>query len=592
MSVVRAEDLSYSSPLYTLTLPADRPFAYLDRGGQRVVELFVPGGVHPLQGRDDTTEIAPWEEESGTQESVFTLRCRSSVWESKVYTLRCTPERITLGTTVCGEGDLAEVEYGGGYCSARPRWGSGRFFSGASFEQVFNPEPNAEDRSTLSPSSSAVIDLTGGPLPGRRHWTFTPAPFLFGFDTGNGWLGLGIEPAAGENRFTEYRYHGGEGFWLSLSYEGYTAVRGEYVLPDLGIDFADDPLAALDAHVTHLRASGRAPTGGQNRPDWWSRPMFCGWGAQCGLAAVEGGYTVSDPARPDHRAFLATMSRAASYARQEVYEGFLEHLAAQGIAPGTVVLDDKWQSTYGGNEVDERKWPDLRGFIRERHGQEQHVLLWLKAWDPEGVPAEECIRNASGLPLAVDPTNPAYEARLRAQVRRMLSPDGYDADGFKIDFTHRIPGGPSMQLARPVWGLELMKVYLGIIYREAKAAKPDALIMTHTAHPYMSDTLDMVRLNDMLDLTRLDDPTAGMDIERTVTFRARVARIACPDALIDTDNWPVRNREMWRRYVRLQRSLGVPSLYFASAVDLTQEPLERADYDALHEAWHGMVRTP
>ena len=70
------------------------------------------------------------------------------------------------------------------------------------------------------------------------------------------------------------------------------------------------------------------------------------------------------------------------------------------------MIDDKWQATYGGNEPDAAKWPDLRGWIADRHERGQHVLLWWKAWDPEGLPAELCIRRPDGVPVALDPTNP------------------------------------------------------------------------------------------------------------------------------------------------------------------------------------------
>lgn len=82
------------------------------------------------------------------------------------------------------------------------------------------------------------------------------------------------------------------------------------------------------------------------------------------------------------------------------------------------------------------------GFIRKQHASGKKVLLWLKAWDPEGVPGEECITNAGGFALSVDPSNPIYEERLRRSIRMMLFADGYDADGFKVDFTARIPSGP------------------------------------------------------------------------------------------------------------------------------------------------------
>src|SRR5690606_26863520 len=147
---------------------------------------------------------------------------------------------------------------------------------------------------------------------------------------------------------------------------------------------------------------------------------------------------------------------APDYARQEHYDTFLSILQKEDVSPGTIVLDDKWQATYGNNEVDTTKWPDLPAFVRRQHGHGRRVLLWLKAWDPDGIAVEECMLNAAGMPIAVDPGNPAFQHRLRNSVRRMLSPEGYDADGFKIDFTARIPSGPGIRRFGQTWGLELM----------------------------------------------------------------------------------------------------------------------------------------
>jgi hypothetical protein len=295
----------------------------------------------------------------------------------------------------------------------------------------------------------------------------------------------------------------------------------------------------------------------QPRPDWWQTPIFCGWGEQCYLAASQGG-------------------RAPDYARQDVYEDFLETLEARDVIPGIVVLDDKWQSTYGENRADETKWPDLRGFIAGQHARGRRVLLWLKAWDPEGLPLEECITNASDLPIACDPSTPAYEHRLRAAVRRMISAEGYDADGFKIDFTARIPAGPGLNIHGDTWGLELMRLYLKILHSEAKRMKPDALIMTHTPHPYLEDVVDMIRLNDI---------NSSRDINESMAHRARVAAIACPNLSIDTDDWPMPDKAAWRKYTRLQPQLGVPSLYYATHIDSTGEALDADDYALIRETW-------
>jgi len=580
------QDLRFSADSYTLTFPSDRPFVYLaDQAGQRLADLFVLSSVHTLGGLDDSVAMEAWQVDTSAAETVFSMRVSSSLWDAKTIEFRCLAHRLTYQITVEGQGMLSEARYFGGYSSAHPRWGSGFFPSGNTFLRGFNPEPNTRNQPYFDPAGGTVIDLSGGPLPGKRHWFFTPAPFCLAFETRTGWIGLGVEAEQGENCFTEYRYHGGPGFSLSLAYDGMTQVQGRYRLPAIGFDFAADEYAVLTAHVTALRIANQAPSLDAYRPEWWSRPIFCGWGAQCALAAADHGYGVQEPERPDFRAFLATMRYAAGYARQNLYEEWLASLARAGVVPGTVVLDDKWQHTYGDNVVDEEKWPDLPGFVRRHHAEGRHVLLWLKAWDREGVPDEECILNAAGVPLSVDPTNPQFDRRLRASVRRMLSPDGYGADGFKIDFTHRIPNGPGLRIHGDSWGLELLRLYLSIIHDEARAIKADALIMAHTPHPYLTDVVDMIRLNDMLDLTELDDPLAGWDIARAMELRARVARAACPDTLIDTDNWPVRNKAVWREYIELQPKIGTPSLYFATHIDLTQEPLEAEDYDLIRETW-------
>jgi hypothetical protein len=587
--------LKVYSSTYQLEFAQDRPFVYLkDAAGSRIAELFVLASIHPLNGRDDTTQVGAWHAEEGLNHITLCLETASSAWKSKTIRLRCMPNRFTYEVEVEVEEhaqgnrgssasakpsasavSLAEAIYFGGYSSASLRWGSGFFWSGQSFQQGFNPEPDCAEIYTFPPECSSSINLTGVPLPGRDDWFFTPPPFCYAFETAPAsqshsqssvWLSLSVEARPGENRYCDYRYHGSRGaFHLSLDFEGHTPIQARYLLPAIAFDFGPDPYTLLAAHVQHLRAGGLAPTpAGSYRPDWWSEPIFCGWGAQSHLANISGG-------------------RAPDYATQASYEAFLHTLSDHGICPGTIVIDDKWQTNYGENQLDPDRWPDLPGFIHSRHENGQRVLLWLKAWDPQGIPANECITNAAGLPLAVDPTNPAFERRLRQSIRRMLSFDGYGADGFKIDFSARIPSGPGIQTyasaTNPVggaWGLELMRLYLGIIHDEARRVKADALIITHTPHPYLADLVDAVRLNDINTCT---------DVTRQMTHRARVAAIACPEALIDMDNWPMRDKASWREYLALKPALGIPALYFASHIDSTGEALTEEDYCLLRTAW-------
>jgi hypothetical protein len=545
---------------YTLTFAPDRPFVYVqDTHDRRLAELFVLSSVHPLQGRDDTTCLRPWTFQQSPQEICFSMSVDSSCWREKTYRFRCSPRRFVYEVEVEGEGQLFDVNYFGGYSSALLRWGSGFFWSGQKFKQGFNCEPNALEINQFTPAEGSGIGLMGVPLPGKSDWFFTPPPFCFGFKGEEGWLGVGVEAAPGQNNYTEYRYNGGrECFYLSLDFEGHQRVAGRSTLPAIGFDFAEDEYAILAAHVAALQSNGDVPVLEPHaKPAWWYEPIFCGWGAQAYLAE-------------------AARGKAPGYSRQQLYERFLKTLDDRQVNPGIVVLDDKWQASYGENRADENKWPDLRAFVDQQHARGRKVLLWLKAWDPEGIPVEECITNARGAALAVDPTNPKLVHRLRESVRMLLSAEGMNADGFKIDFTARIPSGPAIRAYGEAWGLELMKLYLQIIYTEAKKTKPDALIMAHTPHPYLADVLDMIRLNDI---------NIDKDVITAMTLRNRVARIACPQAIIDTDNWPIKDRATWREYLRLQPQLGVPSLYFASHIDTTQEPLGAQDYELIRQVW-------
>ena len=191
------------------------------------------------------------------------------------------------------------------------------------------------------------------------------------------------------------------------------------------------------------------------------------------------------------------------------------------------------------------KWPDLRGWIAARHDAGQRVLLWYKAWDAEGVPAEACITNHAGSVLGLDPSNPAGEAAIRAAVARMLSPDGLDADGLKIDFTARTPSGVATRSHGGEWGVDLLRRLLDTMADEARGIKPDALLVGQTPNSIVAPAVDMIRLNDAL---RLDDPPGRVDLVGQMRIAPRSQRQPVREHLIDTDDWCVPDLASWRAY--------------------------------------------
>ena len=561
-----------TSPNYTLEVDARARATIASTSGDHWATLRLLAALDTLDGPDETLEIEP-PRVSGTQPVTVDVKRRSTRWDDAQVSLVCTDDDVELRTTVRGSGALTDVHLLGGRATL-PALPTGFLLSGHSFRTLFSPNPGDPGRLVRSAAESAVVGVSGDGTPGRGHWFFTPAPLSLWLTTADvdspeaadeGWFGLSLAAPVEELTFVQLVYAAADrGFSLRLEYEGHTRVDGEFAAPAIVLTpRAADPYAGLRRHRDDLVERGAAPPPEpRDAPAWWNEPIFCGWGAQGGLARANGGI-------------------APALATQANYERFLAHLDVQGVVPGTIVLDDKWQASYGMNEPDTDKWPDLRAWIADRHERGQHVLLWWKAWDTEGFPAELCVRNADGAPVAVDPTNPASCDELARIVRRMLGPDGLDADGLKVDFTARTPSGTSLTTHGEGWGIALLHRLLHVVYGAAKDAKPDALVITHTPHPAFVDVTDMIRLNDML---RLDDPPPHPPIVPQMRYRATVVRAACPELPIDTDDWYAPSLAEWRAYAAVKPHLGVPSLYYAESLE-TGEELEPADYDVLRTTW-------
>jgi hypothetical protein len=582
--------ISVAKPAYRLDVSPDGLRATLaSPQGEHWATLRLLAALDTAAAPDETLAVsAPRQEDDE-----ITVERRSTVWERAGITLTCRDDAIEVRAWVSGSGALTDVHLlGGRSLIPAGAWPEGPdaplgfMPSGASFRTLFSPNPGHPGLLVRSAAQRAVVGVSGDGTPGRGHWFFTPAPLWLALTTAErvadpavpveeGWLGLGIAAPVAELDFVQLVYEPGDlAFSLRLEYEGHTRVEGDFEAPVLVLTPGmPDVYTGLRRHREDLVALGAAPAPVEReRPGWWSDPIFCGWGAQCHLARVEG-------------------ARAPALATQASYDRFLGLLEAEELVPGTVVIDDKWQTAYGTNEVDTGKWPDLAGWIAARHDRGQHVLLWWKAWDPEGLPPELCIVNPDGAPVALDPTNPATRELLRRQLHRMLGPDGLDADGLKIDFTARTPSGYALAAAGDAWGLALLHELLAVVYDAAKEAKPDALIITQTPNPAFVDVTDMIRLNDML---RMDDPQPWPPVVAQMRQRAEIVRAACPELLIDTDDWCVPDLATWREYVDAKLELGVPSLYYASHLDATGEALEPEDYAALRRTWAewGARRTP
>jgi hypothetical protein len=574
-----ADRITVAGAGYCLHIARQQPTAELSLNGRLITTLLLASGADTMDAADEQTWLDPLRIAREPEAVTLTWRGHSALWAAKTITLRAWDQGFSYGYTLTGQGDLARAHlFRTQAVASQP----------APTLRLFNPEPNSgsvqytgqrctpdkfcvmcnpqqvPERIYSGPPDFMTISVGRDKDYHDGNWFFTPAPFCYAVEGNGNWLGLGVAAAPGAWNFSELVYPGG-GFGFSLVYDGHERVDGVWHSPQLVCLTAPDEYQAVERYCAWLREQGLVPTQGRGpAQDWWSEPIFCGWGEQVSQEVAAGG------------------PKAAGWATQANYERWLQVLEAQDLHPGTVVIDDKWQRCYGLNDVDCAKWPDLPGFIAGQHRRGRYVLLWLKAWDPEGLPLAECIRDASGAPLAVDPAHPAARARLTTQVRFMLR--DLDADGFKIDFTHLIPRGRGARSCGGRWGLELLRQWLGIISTAAREAKPEALIIAHTANPYLADLVDMLRLNDVAGLM---DPQGS--IVGDMRHRVRIARAASPWWLLDADNWPCSTRVQWRGYISAQAggAFGVPSLYHAERLGwgATNDALQAEDYAAVRAAW-------
>ncbi len=564
------------TPHYTARIDTERLLAEVtgaDGGSWGRLRLLA--SVDTLAGPDETIRVESVEHERNDGFVTQTVTCASTRWASRTQIVEFHPDRITFRAVVRGDGALTTVRLLGG-----ARLPKGTLPSGAAHRTVFSPNPDHPWRIARPAVEPAVISVNGeGGEPGVGRWLFTPAPACFGLSRnppGDGcdlpdgpWLMLGV--AAERRTFVDVSYDPTPGgFSLCCEYQGHTEAGGIFTTPEVLLLFgARDPYEGLRLYRDELEARGLLPCAPASPAAHWRQPIFCGWGAQCALAAADG-------------------SPAPGWARQELYDRFLDALADRGIVPGTIVVDDKWQEHYATCRPDTGKWPDLARFIEARHARGQRVLLWWKAWDPEGAPADACVRDPEGTPLAIDPESPKGRALIEDAMARMLGTDGLNADGLKVDFTGRTPTGASLLHAGPSWGFDLLHELLAVAYRAAKEADPGSLIVTHTPDPAFRDVTDAIRLNDVMHTDHPDGLTLphGQAVVAQMTYRADVVRAVCPETLIDTDGWCLPGSGDLATYGEAAPALGVPALYYAEGMDgADRGPVEPAVWASIAAAW-------
>ena len=523
--------------------------------GEEIFRLCPASAVDAEDGSDEELGLSgPTVEESGGV-TTATWRAESSLWEKKEYVFRFAQDHAEYTVRVFGRGRVDGIDYFTGDRKDR--------FYGSGYEAADYMAPLGLANSTLHDRifTTAQDTYLGFSLEGG----FSPVPLAFSFRTAglDGRILLGVGALPGNCSFDGLTYRSLKfgldisRFCLHSGFGGYQEVDGSWESPPIIILAAETDVDCMRRYAEwhYDRGVPRAATG--NIPDWWRGPFFCGWKEQ---AAAEGYDSIFDAASED------------------CYRIMAQTLDGRGLRPSLIIIDDKWQKEYGTATPDPKKWPDMRAFVDEQHEKGRRVVLWFKSWNPEGLPEDECVLSETGEKLSLDPTSPAYRARVRSVMRLLLSaePGCMNADGFKIDSIIRIPLEKNMRIhEKGYYGVSLLYRYIELIYTEAKRVKPDALMNNSCCHPLLAAFTDQARLHDTHYALR--------DSVRMMRERAELFDAMMPGISIDTDAGSGGTRRDFMRYARECASFGVPDIYVLNPIE--DSAVTDEDWEEIRGLW-------
>lgn len=527
--------------------------------GEVFFRLNPVSSVGSLLQNDDETGISLPDIKKEGDEITVIWTGKSTLWDKKEYVFHLTPSFFSYVVRLYGSGTVDSIDFFAGDRNER------FYGSGYDTADYYAPLGLANARSSnrvFTMAEETYLGISGG---------FSPAPPAFSFRMAGveeRFL-LGVAALPGNASFDGLTYKCASfapdisRFFLRADFGGYQEVNGFWESPAVIGLTAPSDLEALRRYARWHYDRGLARTFTDERPLWWKGPFFCGWKEQ----AVAKGF--------------GSPFDAAS---QTCYRQMSDTLDERGLRPSAVIIDDKWQKTYGSALPDEKKWPDMRAFIEEQHKKGRKTVLWFKCWDAEGLENDECIIGKSGHRLSPDPTSPAYRARVRAFMHTLLSADEgcMNADGFKVDFADCVPMEREMIICeKGVYGIALLYRLMELLYTEAKRVKPDALINTSCCHPLFAAYTDQARLHDNFFALR--------DSVRIMKERAALFGAMMPGISIDTDAGSCGSRRDFMRYARECVKIGVPDIYILNPIE--DCALKNEDWEEIRLIWEEYGKT-
>ncbi len=556
---------------YTAVVEAETPpQVKVKRDGEVVFQFPVVAGLASESSQEHLSDISYSLQKTATGNYELNVSAKSSLWTNRRFQWRFFADHVEFQQFANGHGELGRCYFLSNGVSNR--WDNGTtdghdWDTTIYADRYFAANPNLADQFEFNIAMPQILGFSVGRnegsdedfRPERITGIFSPPPLFLAFHLNKTWTSIGIGAKPDEYQFPAFEYTGSRyaGASFFVDYMGYLGIDGEFASPVLSIHFAFSPLDSLQRYTGWLDKNGFGTEPAGKDVYWHHLPIFCGWAEQTVESVPTGG-------KPN------------ALSTQANYEKWLAILDERGLPVGTVVIDDKWQQAYGTFEVDEKKWPDLKGFVAAQHAKGRHVLLWVPVAHAEGLPASLCV-NYQGKCVTADVGKPEYENYLRPRIQHLVQDVG--VDGFKEDWVGA-PATQGVELTGSASGINFVRRFQSILYSEAHKWKPDAMVETQTVNALFRDSADVIRLNDVW--------YASRNVADMMRLRARIAHIT-GWPLVDTDNASSTNFKEWWNYMQAQPSIGIPALYFVTRTESTQESPPTEDWTYLSAIWHRYI---
>ena len=382
------------------------------------------------------------------------------------------------------------------------------------------------------------------------------SPYVTALKTAGHWLGVGTLEIPDSQWGLNMTFENGRAV-TEYYYGGSLTIKSKYTFPKLTFFEEPDKLSTCKKYIRRLYDSGLA----KHNQKWeasWAGPVYCFFSDQ--MYEYQ-----TDRTTPDME---GEMTMTENYCNETFLNTCLDFLIGKSINYNIIIIDYGWFIDNGDWTPNTKRFKNFKATIKTLQSMGKKVLVWYSPYFvAEDTPTYQnnpdiVVNKKDGSKFFImrfrtekyfqsDYTHPGMRQAALRDIQFLLSPEGLDADGIKVDCTHQPPLIDSV-FHDPSWGLGERFHYNAskFIYDEAKKIKPACCINATAGNPFFNNTYDIHRIHDALEY--------NVDAYEERAWAAWF----CESGINDLDDWPSYDLYTVRSNLR-KIAYGVPSIYAA-----------------------------